>query len=297
MHLWSSSAAAAVLAAALLASSGCRDTPMSPARVSGPAGALVVDDGGRSLPRGERGDGLPVVFAHSLAGNSSQWKAQLEHLRPNHRAIAFDFRGHGRSEPAKNGDYSIAGMAGDIAAVVDALGLDRFVLVGHSMGGGAALAYAGAHPERVTGLLLVDPIGDAKQIPRADVKSFLGGFESDYDHASQEHWTGIAGPDNAVRSRLLADLRATPRETVVPVLRSVMQFDPDSALARYKGPILSVVTPYNDAAFSLHRLGKGFPHRVVTGTGHWIQLDKPDEFNRLLDEFLEKSVSGKRLRF
>ena len=265
---------------------------MSPARVSGPAGALIVDDGG---PLAARGGVLPVVFAHSLAGNSSQWKAQLEHLRPHRRAVAFDFRGHGRSEPANNGDYSIAGMASDISAVVDSLGLERFVLVGHSMGGGAALVYAGAHPERVAGLLLVDPIGDAKQIPPADVKSFLGGFESDYDNASQKYWTEIAGPDSAVRRRLLADLRATPRETVVPVLRSVMQFDPDSALARYKGPILSVVTPHNDAAFSLHRLGKGFPHQVVPDTGHWIQLDKPEEFNRLLDVFLEtKSVNSER---
>jgi pimeloyl-ACP methyl ester carboxylesterase len=290
MRLWSLSAAAAGLAAAALGVSGCRDRPMSPARLSGPAGALVVDDGG---PLAARGGGLPVVFAHSLAGNSSHWKAQLEHLRPHRRAVAFDFRGHGGSEATKSGDYSITGMADDISAVVDSLGLERFVLVGHSMGGGAALVYAGAHPERVAGLLLVDPIGDGKQIPPADVKSFLGGFESDYDHASQKYWTEIAGPDSTVRRRLLADLRATPRETVVPVLRSVMRFDPDSALARYKGPILSVVTPHNDAAFSLHRLGKGFPHRVVTGTGHWIQLDKPEEFNRLLDEFLEKSVSGK----
>jgi pimeloyl-ACP methyl ester carboxylesterase len=266
---------------------------MSPARISGPTGALVVDDGGLLAARG---GGLPVVFAHSLAGNSGQWKAQLEHLRPNRRAVAFDVRGHGRSEPAKNGDYSIAGMASDISAVVDSLGLERFVLVGHSMGGGVALVYAGTHPERVAGLLLVDPIGDGKQISPADVKSFLGGFESDYDQASQKYWTEIAGPDSAVQRRLLADLRATPRETVVPVLRSVMQFDPDSALARYKGPILSVVTPHNDAAFSLHRLGKGFPHRVVTGTGHWIQLDKPDEFNQILDDFLgtTKSVNSER---
>ena len=282
MHLRCSSAA--VLAAAALVVSGCGDRPMSPARVSGPAGALVVDDGGRG--------GLPVVFAHSLAGNSGQWKAQLEHLRPNRRAVAFDFRGHGRSEPAKNGDYSIAGMASDISAVVDSLGLERFVLVGHSMGGGAALAYAGAHPERVAGLLLVDPIGDAKQISPAAVKSFLGGFESDYDHASRKYWTEIAGPDSALRTRLLADLEATPKETVVRVLQSVLQFDPDPALARYSGPKLSVVTPYNDAGFSLHRLGKGFPHRMVTGTGHWIQLGKPDDFNQILDEFL-KSVSGK----
>jgi pimeloyl-ACP methyl ester carboxylesterase len=109
----------------------------------------------------------------------------------------------------------------------------------------------------------------------------------------QGYWTDIAGPDSAIRNRLLGDLRATPRETVVPALRSVMQFDPDPYLQQYRGPVLSVVTPSNDQAFSLHRVGKGFPHQVVTGTGHWIQLDKPDDFNRLLDEFLE-SVSGER---
>jgi pimeloyl-ACP methyl ester carboxylesterase len=66
----------------------------------------------------------------------------------------------------------------------------------------------------------------------------------------------------------------------------VMQFDPRPSLAGYRGPILSVVTPHNDEPFSLHRVGKGFPHRVVTDTGHWIQLDKPDVVNQLLDEFL-----------
>jgi pimeloyl-ACP methyl ester carboxylesterase len=259
---------------------------MSPRRVSGPAGALAVDDGGRG--------GMPVVFAHSLAGNSSHWKAQLEHLRPSRRAVAFDFRGHGRSDPAKNRGYSIADMAADIAAVVEGgLGLERFVLVGHSMGGGASLVYAGAHPDRVAGLLLVDPIADGKQISAADATTFMEGFETNYDSASQQYWTEIAGPDSTVRSRLLADLRAMPREVMVSVLRSVMQFDPDPSLARYRGPMLSVVTPHNDQAFSLHRLGKGFPHRLVTGTGHWIQLDKPDELNRILDEFL-KTVSGKR---
>jgi pimeloyl-ACP methyl ester carboxylesterase len=179
-------------------------------------------------------------------------------------------------------------MAGDVAAVVDTLGLDRFVLVGHSMGGGVSLTYAGANPERVAGLLLLDPIGDGTQIPASEAKSFLAGFESDYDNASRKYWTEVTGPDSAVRHRLLADLKATPRDAVVQVLRSVMQFDPHSALARYQGPLLSIVTPYNDQPFSLHRLGKGFPHQVVEGTGHWIQLDKPDEFNHMLDEFLKR---------
>jgi pimeloyl-ACP methyl ester carboxylesterase len=76
-------------------------------------------------------------------------------------------------------------MASDIAAVVDTLGLERFVLVGHSMGGGAALVYAGDHPDRVAGLLLVDPIGDGKQIPAEAKTGFLQELESNYDSASR----------------------------------------------------------------------------------------------------------------
>lgn len=277
------------VAAALLAA--CGGQSVSPTRIAGPAGAIAVDDGGS--PTGGKRD-LPVVLLHSLAGNSTHWSNQLEHLRRTRRVVALDLRGHGRSERPRNGDYTIAGMAGDVAAVVDTLGLEMFVLVGHSMSGGVALAYAGAHPDRVAGLVLLDPIGDGKQIPAAEAKAYLGGFETNYDSTSQGYWTTVAGPDSAIQKRLLADLEATPQEAVVQVLRDIMQFDPHPALARYSGPKLSIVTPHNDMPSSLHRLGKGFPHHMVEGTGHWIQLDKPDEVNRLLDEFLEnRSVSGK----
>jgi len=247
-------------------------------RIAGPAGGLAVDDGGR----GE----IPIVFVHSMAGNAGHWATALQHARSSRRAVAFDLRGYGRSDPPRNGDYSIAGMAGDIGAVADHLHLQRFILVGHSLGGGVALEYAGAQPDRVAGLLLLDPIGDGTLIPAAEVRSFLEGLEASYDRFIQDYWTQIAGPDATVRERLLADLRATPRESVVQGFQTVMRFDPKPALARYRGPILSVVTPYNDEPFSLHRLGKGFPHQVVEGTGHWIQLDKPEVFNRLLDDFL-----------
>ena len=258
---------------------------MSSVPIAGPAGALVVDDGGRG--------GLPVVLVHSLAGTSAHWARQLEHLRATRRALALDLRGHGASDPPRNGDFSLKALADDIAAVVDARGIQRLVLVGHSLGGGAALSYAGAHPDRVAALLLLDPIGDGKQIPAQQADSFLQGLEADYETVIQEYWGQIAGPNQDVKERLLADLRATPRETVVPGFREGMRFDPDPSLAGYRGPKLSVVTPYNDEPFSLHRLGNGFPHRLVTGTGHWIQLDQPEEMNRILDEFLLE-VSGEQ---
>ena len=259
--------------------------------MAGPAGALAVDDGG-SLSRAERGS-LPVVFVHSLAGNSTHWSNQLEHLRRTRRAVALDLRGHGRSEPPKDSNYTIAAMAGDVAAAVDTLGTRPIRTGGTQHGWRSGAGVCWRYPDRVAGLVLVDPIGDGKQIPEAEGKAYLSGFETNYDSTSQAYWTTVGGPDSAIRNRLLTDLKATPREAVVQVLRDVMRFDPDPALARYSGPKLSIVTPHNDMPFSLHRLGKGFPHRVVEDTGHWIQLDKPEEINRLLDEFL-KTVSGER---
>lgn len=253
---------------------------MSPARVDGAAGALAVDDGGR-------GGGEPVVFVHSLAGNIGHWSAQLGYVRKTRRAVALDLRGHGGSGAPKNGEYSIEAQAEDVGAVADALGLERFALVGHSMGGGVALAYAGAHPGRVSHLLVADPIGDGTQTPEAEIRPFLEALDSPaYTETIEGYWRGIAGSDGAVRERLLRDLRGTPREVVVRGLRGVIAFDPKPALARFGGPTLAVITPANDFPYSMHRLGAGLPHRVISGTGHWLQIERPAEFNRILERFL-----------
>ncbi len=251
-------------------------------RIAGPAGTLVVDDGGT---------GDPVVFVHSLAGNASQWSDQLEAVRATGRGIAVDLRGHGRSDAPTADGYALEIQAGDVEAVADALDLERFALVGHSFGAGVALAFAGAHPERVTHLLLADPIGDGTQTPVADVQPFLDALASPaYVDTIESYWSSIAGTDPAVLERLMRDLRETPRETVVRGLNAVMAFDPKPALLRFRGPILAVITPANDFAYSMHRVGAGLPHRVIEGTGHWLQIERPAEFNRILQRFLTEAA-------
>ena len=253
-------------------------------RIEGPAGTVVVDDGGK---------GDPVVFVHSLAGNAAQWSEQLAAVRAARRGIALDLRGHGRSDAPGPDGYALEAQAGDIEAVADALGLDRFALVGHSFGAGVALAFAGAHPERVTHLLLADPIGDGTQTPVAEVQPFLDALASPaYVETIEGYWSSIAGTNPAVLERLMRDLRETPRETVVRGLNAVMAFDPKPALVRFRGPILAVVTPANDFAYSMHRVGAGLPHRVIEGTGHWLQIDRPAEFNRILAGFLDLALSS-----
>ncbi|HET7461153.1 MAG TPA: alpha/beta fold hydrolase [Longimicrobium sp.] len=247
---------------------------------------LAADDGGS-------GDGLPVVFLHSLAGNTGQWEAQLTHLRRSRRAVALDWRGHGRSGAQESGDWSMEALAGDVAAAVDRLGLPRFVLVGHSAGGMVALFYAARHPERVAGLLLLDAAGDMRRIPAEMIDPFLAALQGDeYPKTIEGYWRTIAGPNAAVAERLMADLRATPRDTVTGIFAALRETDVDAALAAYRGPRLAVVTPANNGPFSLHNVDRSLPHRIVTGTAHWIQLEKPDEVNRMIDEFAAQVEQG-----
>ncbi|WP_241759199.1 alpha/beta fold hydrolase [Pyxidicoccus parkwayensis] len=248
--------------------------------VTGVAGALYVDDGGKG--------GLPVVFVHSSCGSTTQWEAQLAHLRRQRRAVALDLRGHGRSAPPPKEDISIEDFASDVHAVVDALGLQRFVLVGHSMGGAVCAAYAGLHPERVAGLFLLDPASDGRGIPAEQAAGLMQLLATDaWSQVIAEFWTPMLAPSRPeVRERVLSQMRATSRTGARAGLGALLTFDPVAALTRYPGPRLSVITAFNEQPGSYQRLVADLPFKKVEGTGHWVQLDAPDTVDALLDGFL-----------
>jgi len=244
--------------------------------IDGPAGQLYVDDGGHA--------GLPVLLVHSFAGSTAHWKSQLSHLRQRRRAIAMDLRGHGRSDPPADGDYGVPQLARDIAAVADALELRRFVLVGHSLGGSAAAAFAGEHPGRLRGLVLA---GTPGKTPAEMARKVLDGLRSDYDKVMGGYSASLlAGAQAAVRDELEAQMQRVPREQAIAIVAAAFDFDPLPPLARYAGSKLIIDTPHGDGPAALHAQLPDVTRKLVTGTSHWPQLDKPQEFNRLLDEYL-----------
>jgi pimeloyl-ACP methyl ester carboxylesterase len=270
---------AAVLAVALLACQRgvARERFGATTHITGPAGSLHVDDGGAG--------GIPVVFVHSFAGNTGHWSNQLAHLRDQRRAVAFDLRGHGKSAaPAQPAAYAVDSLAADIGAVADSLGLGRFVLVGHSMGGSAALAYSAQHPDRVAGLVLV---GTPGKTPPQQARQVLASLDKDYEKTMQMYWDRLltdARPD--VLSRIDGERNAVPQDAAVAQIRALFAYDPTAALRSYGGPTLIVDTPHGEAPGALHTLAPDAPRTVLRETSHWVQLDKPEEMNQILDEFL-----------
>lgn len=269
-------------AACLLVLAGCAPTVLAqqiggPQSVNTPGGAIYVDDGGGT-------DTLPVVFLHSFGGDSGHWGTQLSHVRHDRRALAIDLRGHGKSAAPRDGDYSVAAFARDVAAAVDALGLRRFVLVGHSLGGAVAISYSAAHPSRVAGLVLVGAPG---RTPPEQWKPIVQAIETNYDATMKGYWEKLlAGAQPHVRTQILGQMDAVPKPAAIAIVKALFEYDPLPPLDRYPGPKLVIYTPHGDAPHDLHNLRPRLSRHSIAGTSHWPQLDRPAEFHQVLDEFL-----------
>ena len=257
---------------------GCAHMPHE-SFIEGPQGRLHVSDGGG-------GAGVPVVFVHGNGANLTQWRAQLDHVRQTRRAVALDLRGMGQSEPARDGRYTPDAIADDIQAVADALHLQRFVIVGHSFGGSVVAAYAAKHPERVAGVVFADAAGVVKITPEVAEK-FKAAIAANKDAVVAQWFTPILkNGREETKKAVLDSVHNTPAEAFVGALDSLRYFDVKQALDAYHGPRLAIaVVPLQNEA-SLNVQFPEIPTKTMDGVSHWLMMDKPDEFNALLDQFL-----------
>lgn len=247
-------------------------------RIQGQEGFIYIDDGGVG--------NVPVIFLHSFGGSTSHWKDQLDHLRASRRAIAFDFRGHGNSDSSSMSVYTSEALAGDIAAVVDSLDLERFILVGHSMGGSAAVAYADTHPVRVAGLVLA---GTPGKTPEEISKAVVSALESDaYQKVMDDYMKQLlqdAAPQ--VSSVVNEGVKKLSRKTTIKITQALFEFDPIDKIKKYPGPKF-IISTSNEVRQPNALSGQlpGVPCKIINGASHWLQLDKPQEFNKILDDLL-----------
>lgn len=111
---------------------------------------------GVKLCYAEQGSAPPMVFVHGWTCDRSHFAPQAKHFSARFRCLSVDLRGHGESDKPEQA-YTIEGFADDVAWMCAELGVTRAVFVGHSMGGGVALALAAARPQLCQALVMLDP--------------------------------------------------------------------------------------------------------------------------------------------
>lgn len=110
-------------------------------------------------------DGIPLVLVHGAGGSLHVWEGWVRELGSKARLISVDLPGHGLTGAWPRGEYTVEAYADFIEALADALHIDRFVLAGHSLGGGVAWTFAATRPGRVTQIILVDAAGETREPP------------------------------------------------------------------------------------------------------------------------------------
>ncbi|QYU69546.1 alpha/beta hydrolase [Leptolyngbya sp. 15MV] len=153
--------AALLIAAFLLLRTPDTDPAAMIAKYGGPPSQVIrLADGQRIHLRDEGPRDAPVIMLlHGSNADLHTWQPWVEGLLRDYRVIRYDQIGHGLTGPARDGDYTTDAFARDVGEVADALGLERFVLAGNSMGGAVAVRYAMLDPQRLAGLVLVDAGG------------------------------------------------------------------------------------------------------------------------------------------
>jgi esterase len=249
----------------------------------------------------------PILFLHGGALNAHTWDLCCLALRREFHCLALDQRGHGDSDWAPDADYSIAAQREDVRGFADALGLDRFALVGMSMGAINALAFAQSWPDRLSALVLIDAGPNGRRGGSRRIRDFVNGVA---EAPSLEAIIARALAFNPrrdpeiLRRSLMHNLRRTESGewTWKYDRRRFQALDQERHLAeraalaegldRIHCRALVVRGADSDVFFEedARELAAGLPrgrHVTVPRAGHTVQGDNPKDLVAVLWEFLK----------
>jgi len=235
-----------------------------------------------------RGEGSAVVLIHGAGGSHLHWPASLRCL-PGARVYAIDLPGHGRS--GGDGRERIEGYAADLVGFLQALGVGRATLVGHSMGGAIAQSMALTTPERVSRLVLVSTGARLRVAP-----AVLEGLRQDFAGTVRLLAEWIWGP--GTEPTLVAEGRRAMEEAGPQVLTGDFlacdRFDVRERIGEIAMPTL-VITGSEDL-MTPPRFGQwladhipGARFLLVEGAGHMVALERPEEVARAVEAWLSES--------
>jgi pimeloyl-ACP methyl ester carboxylesterase len=216
---------------------------------------------------------------------------QIEHLASAHRVIAPDLSGHGRSDPSRQ-VYTMRGFADELAWLASHLGLDRPVVIGHSMGGGIALELAARHPDVPAAIAMLDSTIVVPAERRARMEALLPAFRAPgYRDAMREALeTGFFQPwdDPERRARIVDAMTAAPQHVVAGAWQAILEWEGAAAIAACTVPALYIAAAALRTDLSrMRQLCPPLLTAQIVGAGHFVQLEVPEQVNAMLDRFLQ----------
>ncbi len=264
-------------------------------------GQIQLDD--LALNYEVAGDGEPLVMLHGLGGSIEDWEYQIPYFARRYRIYLPDLRGFGDT-PRGRRKISVPQLAADVGAFVDAMGLQRFKLMGHSMGGAVAQEFALTHPQRIERLVIANSVPSFRPqsrrhyiefVYRLVVMGLLGPARLAQIGAMRSY------PDPADAGKRERAIRRGARNSRRSYLSALIALGSWSVLDRLEGfrmPVLVAASEHDyfghqETVQFAHALPRGRLH-VFKGAHHGLPSEFPEAFNHVVARFLEGPVPALR---
>jgi pimeloyl-ACP methyl ester carboxylesterase len=246
------------------------------------------------------GQGPTIVFLHGMGSARMTWLPTAKKLLPSHRVVMVDLPGHGDS--ALPDPFTLQAASEAIAQALAEQKAESTIVVGQGVGGILGLLAASAHPERLQGLVLIDPTLKPEQpVPDQMQRFFLQQLEERYDDFLKMMYTRM-GRDSAQGVVLHAQATRTPPPTIKAYLRELLNVDANKPLKSLKVPLLVLGTEKRwpadkDWATVAKQAGFDDPApiraRRIAGAGPLVASEQPDSLAAALAAFQETTLAKK----
>ena len=241
------------------------------------------------------GTGEPtLIFVHGWSCDSRYWHHQVTPFSQDHRVVLVDLAGHGHSGATRE-TYSQRAFGEDVQAVAEATESHNIILIGHSMGGMVIAEAARLMPQRVKGLIGIDTLGNIEYpLSREELDQMLAPFRQDFQAGTRQFVQAMLSPttDGQVREWIMADMAAAPPSVALSAMEEFMSLYISGRIAtifdELRMPIITVngdMWPIDYDANRRHMFS--FDALVIEGGDHFLMLNRPDEFNKALEQAIK----------
>lgn len=252
---------------------------------------FATSSDGLKISYTDQGQGSPaLVFVHGWSCDKGYWKNQVPAFSDEYRVVTLDYGGHGNSGTDRE-NFTINSFGNDVVAVVKKLDLDQVILIGHSMGGDVIVDAASKMPERVIALVGIDTYQQFRDttFTKEMFDSYTAPFYKDFT-PGVDGFVRAMFPENAdpaIVDQVAADMSSADSRIAMQAFESMFEFGNviEGRLTAMNIPVYAVnadLWPTNEAYN--RSVVPDFNVRYMPGYGHFIMLENPEMFNKLLHE-------------
>lgn len=275
----------------VLTMNGCATAPSQQSQW---ASARSIDGSSIAYETRGTGDKIPVLFIHCWTCDKEFWSAQVREVSRTRPTVTLDLAGHGQSGKSRV-DYEMSKFGQDIVAVVEALKLQEVILVGHSMGGPAAIEAARLLGSKVRAIVGVENFYADHPMPSGKMrKDLLAGFDANFPNSARQLMEGMFPTSSApVADMVISNAMRADARISTNALRHIFDWyeqDLDRRLAEMDDRIWTINGDWKGNQLNHPR------ERIVSGAGHFPAQEKPQAFNSVLLEVLTEIEGKARLQ-